>query len=159
MTMTAGEWAGAAMTAATITVSAGVGVNTTRRSVKRNGVEIFLPPQQFEILLLVSKAKFGVTPAQLFEAIYADDPNGGPLCGRKTIHVQRRNLNCRIAPLGLQLNPRARATEKEFTNSKFSGGQYDDRRARPNLRNPRGPFSRDRERSHAHAAGCARAHR
>ena len=103
MTMTAGEWAGAAMTAATITVSAAVGVNTTRRSVTRDGVEVFLSPQLFEIFLLISKAKSGVTPEQLFQSIYGDDPNGGPLCGRKAIHVQRRNLNRRIAPLGLHI--------------------------------------------------------
>ena len=91
------------MTTATITVSAGVVANTVRHSVTRDGVEVFLSPQLFEIFLLISKAKFGVTPEQIFQSIYADDPNGGPLCGRKAIHVQRWNLNRRIAPLGLHI--------------------------------------------------------
>ena len=91
------------MSSETITIRPGVTVNVTRRSVMRDGVEIFLSPQLFEIFMRVSAAKFGATPAQLFQAIYADDPNGGPLVGRKTIHVQRRNLNQRIAPLGLRV--------------------------------------------------------
>ena len=82
---------------------AGISVSVMRHSVKRNGVEIFLPPQQFEILLLVSKAKFGITPTRLFEALYADSIDGGPLCGRKAVHVQRRNLNRRLAPIGLHI--------------------------------------------------------
>jgi hypothetical protein len=87
----------------TITLRAGITVNTVRHSVTRAGVEIFLPPQLFGILLLIGKAKFGVTPARLFEALYSDSIDGGPLTGRKAVQVQRVNLNRRIAPLGLRI--------------------------------------------------------
>jgi hypothetical protein len=53
--------------------------SSVRHSLARDGVEVFLSPQQFELFMRVSTAKFGATPAQLFQAIYADDPNGGPI--------------------------------------------------------------------------------
>ena len=77
--------------------------NEIRHSVTRNGVEVFLSPQLFEIFSIISRAKHGVTPAQLFAALFANDPNGGPLSGKKAIHVQRRNLNKKLAPLGLHI--------------------------------------------------------
>jgi hypothetical protein len=81
----------------------GIVISTVRRSITRNGVEVFLSPQLFEIFLIISRARYGVTPTRLFDAIYAGNPNGGPLTGRRTIHVQRRNLNRKIAPLGLHI--------------------------------------------------------
>ena len=35
--------------------------------------------------------------------VWADDPNGGPLTGRKAVCVQRVNLNRKLAPLGLRI--------------------------------------------------------
>ena len=81
----------------------GIVVNEIRHSVTRNGVEVFLSPQLFEIFSIISRAKFGVTPAHLFNLVYADDPNGGPLSGRKAVQVQRVNLNKKLAPLGLHI--------------------------------------------------------
>ena len=87
----------------TMIIRPGVTANTVRHSVTRDGVEIFLSPQLFEILLLVSKARFGITPAQLFNALYTDLPDGGPPTGRKAVQVQRINLNRKLAPLGFRI--------------------------------------------------------
>lgn len=100
----------------TITVRPGVVANTVRHSVVRDGVEVFLSPQLFEIFLYVAKARFGATPEQLFTAIYAGAIDGGPLSGRKAIHVQRRNLNRKLAPLGLRI---------ESAGSGFRDGVYE----------------------------------
>jgi hypothetical protein len=89
--------------APTITIRPGVIANVVRHSVTHDGVEVFLSPQLFGILLLIGQAKFGVTPEQLYTAIYADSIDGGPLTGRKAMQVQRVNLNRRIAPLALHI--------------------------------------------------------
>jgi hypothetical protein len=99
-----------------VAVRPGVIANTVRHSVTRNGCEIFLSPQQFGIFLLVSTAKFGMTPAHLFNVIYADSIDGGPLTGRKAVQVQRVNLNRKIAPLGLRI---------ESAGSGFREGVYE----------------------------------
>jgi hypothetical protein len=88
---------------APITIRPGVVANTVRHSVTRDGVEVFLSPQLFEIFLRIGTARYGATPAQLFDAIYNDSPDGGPLTGRKAVQVQRVNLNRKIAPLGLRI--------------------------------------------------------
>ena len=88
---------------ALIHIRAGITTNVVRHSVTRGGVEIFLSPQLFTIFLHISTAKHGATPAQLFNAIYADDPNGGPLTGRKAVQVQRINLNRKLSPLDLYI--------------------------------------------------------
>ena len=87
----------------TITIRPGVTANVIHRSVTRDGVDVFLSPQLFEIFLRIGLSKCGATPAQLFQSIYADDPNGGPLAGRKVMQVQRVNLNKKLAPLGLRI--------------------------------------------------------
>jgi hypothetical protein len=86
-----------------VEIRAGVTVNRTRQSVSRNGTEVLLSPQLFSILLLIANARDGTTPARLFDAIYADSRNGGPLTGRKAMQVQRVNLNRRLAPLALRV--------------------------------------------------------
>ena len=124
MTMTAGEWAGAAMTAATITVSAAVGVNTTRRSVTRDGVEVFLSPQLFEIFLLISKAKSGVTPRTLFQSIYGDAIRMADRCaGARQFMFNGGTSIAELRCSGCVSDRPARAFAKVCTNSKFSGGR------------------------------------
>ena len=86
-----------------ITIRPGVTANVIHRSVTRDGVEVFLSPQLFKIFLRIGLSKCGATPAQLFQSIYADDPNGGPLTGRKAMCVQRANLNKKLVPLGLRI--------------------------------------------------------
>ena len=86
-----------------IAIRAGVTANTVRHSVTRGDVEVFLSPQLFAIFLHVSAARFGATPAQLFDALYVDSIDGGPLTGRKAVQVQRVNLNRKLAPLGLHI--------------------------------------------------------
>ena len=86
-----------------IRIQAGVTANLMRRSVTRDGVEVLLSPQLFTIFMLISRAKFGVTPAELFEALYSNSIDGGPLTGRKAVQVQRVNLNRQLAPLGLHI--------------------------------------------------------
>src|SRR5262245_52905055 len=88
----------------TITIRDGVVANTVRLSVSRGGYEVFLSRQLFEMLLLIGTAEFGTTPERLFNAIYADAINGGPLTGRKAICVQRVNLNRKLAPLYLRIS-------------------------------------------------------
>ena len=73
----------------TIAIRPGVTANSTRHLVARDGVEVFLSPQLFKIFLLVSRARFGATPTQLFNLLYADSIDGGPLTGRKAVQVQR----------------------------------------------------------------------
>jgi len=81
----------------------GIVANRIRHSVSREGGEVFLPRQLFEIFLQVAAAKFGTTPERLFNLIYADDVNGGPITGRKAMCVQRVNLNRKLAPLHLKI--------------------------------------------------------
>ena len=87
----------------TLAICAGVVANTTRQSVTRAGREVILSPQLFKIFLLVARARYGITPEKLFDAIYRDSVDGGPMTGPKTMQVQRVNLNKRIAPLGLAI--------------------------------------------------------
>ena len=87
----------------TIIIRPGIIANTIRQSVCRDGVEVFLSRQLFQIFLLIGAAKSGTTPERLFNAIYEHDPAGGPLTGRKAMCVQRTNLNKRLAPLRLQV--------------------------------------------------------
>jgi hypothetical protein len=105
-----------------IAIRPGVVANTVRHSVTRNGVEVFLSPQQFKIFLLISKARFGITPAQLFNLIYADSIDGGPLTGRKAVQVQRCNLNQKILPLGLRI---------QSAGSGYRDGVYELRESTP----------------------------
>ena len=86
-----------------IEIRAGVTVNRIRQSVSRNGTEVLLPRQLFLMLLLIANARYGTTPARLFDAIYADSIDGGPLTGRKAVQVQRVNLNRSLAPLALRV--------------------------------------------------------
>ena len=80
-----------------------VTANRLRHSIRRGGVEVLLPRQLFAMFLLIAKAKHGTTPERLFDAIYADSVDGGPLTGHKAMQVQRVNLNRRIAPLYLHI--------------------------------------------------------
>jgi hypothetical protein len=129
-------------TAARIAIRPGVTANTVRHSVIRDSVKVSLSPQLFKIFLLIGKAKFGVTPERLFAAIYADSIDGGPLTGRKAMHVQRVNLNRRpahrICRLGL---PRSRVRASNFysrqwvrrrSKSPTAKGSYS--MTKPNLR-------------------------
>jgi hypothetical protein len=99
-----------------IAIRPGVIANVVRHSVARDGVEVFLSPQLFEILLLIGQARFGMPPRRLFDALYTDAINGGPLTGRKAVQVQRINLNRKIAPLGLHI---------ESAGSGFRDGVYE----------------------------------
>ena len=91
------------MTADEIEIRPGVTVDRLRLLVSRNGNEARLTLQLLSLLLLIASAKCGTTPTRLFDAIYADDSDGGPLTGRKAMQVQRVNLNRRLAPLGLRI--------------------------------------------------------
>lgn len=87
----------------TIVIRPGVAANKAHRSVTRDGVEVFLSPQLFKIFLRIGMSKCGATPAQIFDALYANSIDGGPVTGRKAVQVQRCNLNRKLAPLGLRI--------------------------------------------------------
>ena len=87
-----------------IKIRVGVTANALRQSVTRAGVEVPLSRQLFCMFVLIGTAKYGTTPERLFNAIYADSIDGGPLTGRKAMAVQRVNLNRKLAPLLLKVS-------------------------------------------------------
>lgn len=67
-------------------------------------MEAGLSPQQFILVARVFAAgKHGVAREQLFNFIYDADPNGGPLTGVKTMHVQKCQCNKKLKKVGLQI--------------------------------------------------------
>ena len=48
----------------------------------------------------VARSRHGVSSDALFEACYADDPDGGPESGKKSMWVIIHALNKRLAPHG-----------------------------------------------------------
>jgi hypothetical protein len=76
--------------------------------VKANGLKVFLPPLEFEMLRLVRAAKYGISPQQIFAAQYQLDPNGGPDWGKRVIHQRRCHLNRKLKELGLAIMPHKR---------------------------------------------------
>lgn len=79
----------------------GVSINHDRRSISRNGIEVILTPQQFKVFDYLATSKHGVSAERLFDFLYADDPDGGPLRGRKVMHVLRVNINHKLEQLGI----------------------------------------------------------
>jgi hypothetical protein len=45
----------------------------------------------------------GISAADLVDAVYAEDPNGGPDTGRKTIHVHVSHMNRRLMREGMTI--------------------------------------------------------
>ena len=59
---------------------------------------------RLEIYKRVLKAgRHGVTSLSLFEMLYGDDPDGGPLSTRNIISVYVCQLNHRLVPLGQKI--------------------------------------------------------
>jgi hypothetical protein len=87
-----------------ITIRGGVTANALRQSVTRAGIEVPLSRQLFRMFMLIGTAKHGTTPERLFNFIYANSIDGGPLTGRKSMAVQRVNLNRKLAPLHLKVS-------------------------------------------------------
>ena len=91
-------------TAEMITIRPGITANEIRHSVTRDGLEVFLSPQLFEIYLTACfRASKTSNCQQVLKFFNAGSIDGGPLTGRKAVQVQRVNLNCKLAPLGLQI--------------------------------------------------------
>ena len=88
----------------TISIALEVVAVAPRHSVVRGGREVFLSAQQFQILLLVARARFGITPQRIFDCLFAESPNGGPVVGHRTICAQRVHLNHKLAPLGITVS-------------------------------------------------------
>jgi hypothetical protein len=63
-----------------------------------------LSPMQRRIAELVLRAgEYGISGARLFDALYADDPDGGPLTGLASLRVQVRNVNRKLAAVGKEV--------------------------------------------------------
>jgi hypothetical protein len=88
---------------ALVEIRPGVIVNPIRLSITREGVEVLLTRQTFEMLSVIAKSEHGITLDGLFNCLYAHCADGGPLTGRKAVATQRFNLNSRLAPLGLHV--------------------------------------------------------
>jgi hypothetical protein len=72
---------------------------------------LVLSTHQQRIFAIVRRAgRWGVTSDALFERLYADDPEGGPLSGRRSMHVIVQNLNIKLRAHGKRIRcpPRGR---------------------------------------------------
>jgi hypothetical protein len=86
----------------------GLTIIEERSAVIRDGVEVILSPQQFRIFLRVLKARYGISAEALTNYIYSDDEDGGPIRGRKAMHVQRVNINHKLEPIHVSIQPHKR---------------------------------------------------
>lgn len=67
---------------------------------------ISLPPQQRRLVdCLVSRFGKYVPTAALVDALYFDDPSGGPLSAKRVVHVQTFHLRKTLEPFGLVIEP------------------------------------------------------
>jgi hypothetical protein len=93
----------------------GVVAITARQSVTRGGgSEVLLSRMQFRLFCLVAQAKHGITPERLFDALYANDPDGGPDTGRRAVCVQRVLTNQKLKPLGICITSTGRGRAGGF---------------------------------------------
>ena len=75
--------------------------NKVRSEVSRHGVRILLSPLEFDMLKMISNAKYGMSPKRISDNQYQLDPNGGPEMGHRVVHQRRCHLNRKIKPLGI----------------------------------------------------------
>lgn len=97
-----------------ITIGPGIVANVERQSVVRGDSEVLLSRTQFRLFVLVAKARHGITPQHLVDALYADDPNGGPNTGRRAVCVQRVIANRKLKPLGICIESTGRGRAGGF---------------------------------------------
>jgi len=62
----------------------------------------------------VAQAQHGITPERLFDALYANDPNGGPDTGRRAVCVQRVITNRKLRSLGICITSTGRGRAGGF---------------------------------------------
>jgi DNA-binding response OmpR family regulator len=56
-----------------------------------------LRPKEAQVMEAIRRAgEHGITTAQLFDVVYGDDRDGGPLTGKKVIHVIVHQLNLKL---------------------------------------------------------------
>jgi hypothetical protein len=79
----------------------GIAVYRRTRTILHAGQHLRLPPMMFRLActLLLARPK---TAVELFDLVYADDPEGGPL-HMGTIRVTLRHLEPRLAAIGIEL--------------------------------------------------------
>lgn len=68
------------------------------------GVPKGLHLSRFAMVIFQSVQKSGengISSDRLFDRLYSGDPDGGPLSGKKSMWVQVKNLNRKLAPYGL----------------------------------------------------------
>lgn len=67
-----------------------------------NEVIVKLTKGEQDILNIVTRAgSHGVTSERLFDSLYKDDADGGPLTGHKTLHTRIYHLNQKIKQNGI----------------------------------------------------------
>jgi DNA-binding response OmpR family regulator len=101
-------------TAANIAVWPGIVAVAERQSVVRGDSEVLLSRTQFRLFALVARAKHGITPERIFDALYGDDPRGGPDTGHRAVCTQRTIVNRKLRPLGIEITTTGRGRAGGF---------------------------------------------
>jgi hypothetical protein len=81
----------------------------------------YFTPHQSRIFEIVVRAgSSGIGSDDLFDALYRDDPDGGPLSGRKSMYTTIGALNRKLAHHGLRLRatPNGRRTAWNYVLDK-----------------------------------------
>lgn len=68
-------------------------------------LSVRLTPLQRQIVNLVQRAgDEGIGSDRLFDLLYSDDPNGGPLTGKKCLHVLVWQTNSALRAVGMAIH-------------------------------------------------------
>lgn len=78
-------------------------INTHQNTITRLGVTVRMHPMGRRIAMLVlACAPHAVAHTDLVEALYGDDPAGGPDWPARTIDVHKVRLRAQLRPLGIE---------------------------------------------------------
>lgn len=78
-----------------------VTLNPDRRQIELNGRAVRLQPQVFTIAtILFDRPRRLVSTEWIFQVLWGNDPNGGPLTARRAVNVQVCHLRAALRELG-----------------------------------------------------------
>ena len=86
--------------------TSGVGLHPEFYMLTRDGVEVWLSPMQYRMLVIIAASPIGVTPEALFDRLYAGTDL--PLTGRRSVHIQRVHANHKLAAIKLRISSNRR---------------------------------------------------
>lgn len=78
-------------------------------AVTRNGTSVRLSPTQYRIIFILRDRLLSMR--DLIDAVYADDPDGGPDNAKNTLLVTEANMNKRLLPLGIRVGADRRGNQ------------------------------------------------